>query len=674
VAEAHELFARLDLPAQLLLRARGIGDLEHHVERRARRAAMQRALQRAKRADHRRHEVRPRRRDHARGKRGGIQPVIDDGVQVCLEPAHAFRVGRLAVQHVEEIRGMPQVGSWGHHLLAALDSPVRRHDRGRLRDDRRRLVGGERDCARGRPQGVHRVQPRAGAFAKQRQRGLRQGALGGKLGAKGRTFVCRRQIAVPQQPGGFLERRVRRELADRIPGDNQLSPFAIDVTEARRRRDHPFETAVDRRHGDTVVPVYDAVNVDSRINMSADHPWVSAADASRLLRVSRATLYAYVSRGYIRSQATPGPSRERRYSRDDVERVRRRSEERRNPETAAARALHWGVPVLESSITFIDGARVYYRGHDAVDLARTRSVAAVASLIWRGHFDETFPSEIPQIDIATSRKALPFVARAQALLGHAALHDHRACDFRPLSVAATGWRILHLLTTAATMSQKSGPAIEQALGRAWDVAARGHDVLRSALILCADHELNVSSFTARCVASAGSHPYAVTIAGLAALEGTRHGGSSARVESMLATMRRARPVKGALAARLRRGEPIDGFGHPLYRGGDPRAKALLDVLRDGYRRSPEYAFVTAVADAAASATGELPNLDFALAAVARVLRLPTGSALTLFAIGRTIGWIGHAIEQYGTGQLIRPRAKYVGPVPGAAQADSTAGS
>ena len=70
-----------------------------------------------------------------------------------------------------------------------------------------------------------------------------------------------------------------------------------------------------------------------------------------------------------------------------------------------------------------------------------------------------------------------------------------------------------------------------------------------------------------------------------------------------------------------------------------------------------------VARMASRAAGERPNLDFALAAAARVLRLPAGAPLMLFAIGRTIGWIGHAIEQYATGQLIRPRAKYVGVVP-----------
>src|SRR6266513_3533984 len=121
--------------------------------------------------------------------------------------------------------------------------------------------------------------------------------------------------------------------------------------------------------------------------MSLDHGWISAADASRVLRVSRATLYAYVSRGYVRSQALPGSSRERRYSGDDVERLRRRTEERRDPDKAAARALQWGLPILESSITLIDGQRLYYRGHDAVVLSRSRSLEEVAALIWTGRFD-----------------------------------------------------------------------------------------------------------------------------------------------------------------------------------------------------------------------------------------------------------------------------------------------
>lgn len=132
---------------------------------------------------------------------------------------------------------------------------------------------------------------------------------------------------------------------------------------------------------------------------------------------------------------------------------------------------------------------------------------------------------------------------------------------------------------------------------------------------------------------------------------------------MLESLRRVPSLRSALAARLRRGESIDGFGHPLYRNGDPRARLLLDLLDERYGSSPEYRFVADVARAATATLGEHPNLDFGLAAVARVLKLPSGSPLMLFAIGRSIGWIGHAIEQYANGQLIRPRAKYVGVQP-----------
>src|SRR5579859_2016873 len=109
-------------------------------------------------------------------------------------------------------------------------------------------------------------------------------------------------------------------------------------------------------------------------------PRMTADEAAARLGVSRATLYAYVSRGRIRSQATPGPSRARGYAREDIERLRQRTEGRRDPEKAAAGALRWGVPVLESAITLIDGRNLYYRGKDAAGLARTASIDEVAAL------------------------------------------------------------------------------------------------------------------------------------------------------------------------------------------------------------------------------------------------------------------------------------------------------
>jgi len=398
--------------------------------------------------------------------------------------------------------------------------------------------------------------------------------------------------------------------------------------------------------------------------MKVDTAWLTAAAAARSLGVNRATLYAYVSRGYVRSEAQPGTPRERRYSAEDVERLRRRNEERRDPEKAASRALQWGMPILESSITLIANGKLYYRGHDVVDLARTCSVEEVASLIWSGAFDLDFSDT--QLHVVAGNKAedhLPFIARAQSVLAVVAARDALALDLRPRSVAMTGWRILNLLTSVAGETRELAPTVEETLVNEWHAPNRAAELIRAALILVADHELNVSSFTARCVASAGSNPYGVVIAGLAAIEGTKHGGASIRAESLLEALRRTRNLDGALAERLRRGDAIEGFGHPLYRDGDPRAVALMSMLAERHPKSPELVFAREMASSAESILKEKPTIDFALAVLARVLKLPKGAPLTLFALGRTIGWIGHAIEQYASNEMIRPRARYVGPMP-----------
>lgn len=386
--------------------------------------------------------------------------------------------------------------------------------------------------------------------------------------------------------------------------------------------------------------------------------WVDAREATRLLGVSRGTLYAYVSRGFVRSEPVPGRTRERRYAREDVERLRVRAEERRNPEKAAEHALRWGVPILESAITLIADGKLYYRGHDVAALARERSLEDVASLIWTGAFGaDVFDTPLHVIS-GGSANDLPFVTRAQSVLPLVAARDPLAFDLRPRSVAQTGWRIANLLASVAAESQQIEATIEGTLVRAWDVKTKGAvDVVRATLIVSADHELNVSAFTARCVASASSNPYAVVLGGLAALEGARHGGSTVRVAALYNELRRARDVRRALSDRLRRGDTIEGFGHRLYADGDPRAALLLDMLP----KTKELAFVRSFASAAESVLGEKPNLDFALVATERVLALPRGAAIILFAIGRTIGWIAHAMEQYETGQIIRPRARYVGP-------------
>ena len=389
-------------------------------------------------------------------------------------------------------------------------------------------------------------------------------------------------------------------------------------------------------------------------------PWVEAAEAGELLGVSRATLYAYVSRGHIRSEPLAGRTRRRRYSRDDIERLAARTRERRNPEKAAERALHWGMPILESAITLIADERVYYRGEDVSVLAGTSSVADVAALLWTGGALSTALLSPPRLLRAAPRlkQAVPFMAAGQAALALAGARDPLAYDLRPHAVAQTGWRIVWQLAGVATGVDKPCETLDATLANGWGVT-RAADLVRAALILCADHELNVSTFAARCVASAGSSPYNVVIAGLAALEGTKHGGTTARIEATWNALRGTRDLAGAFAEHLRRDEPINGFGHPLYPHGDPRAKVLLAMLPRGRTAT----FARELADAAFAVLGEAPTIDFALVAATRALGLPSGAALTLFAIGRTIGWIGHALEQYAKDAIIRPRAKYVGEQP-----------
>src|SRR6185437_6230832 len=213
-----------------------------------------------------------------------------------------------------------------------------------------------------------------------------------------------------------------------------------------------------------------------------------------------------------------------------------------------------------------------------------------------------------------------------------------------------------LLACVAGGSPGAAPLHRQ-LAKAWRLDDKGADLVRMSLVLCADHELNASSFTARCVASTGASLRAAVIGGLAALSGPRHGGMTARIEAFWDTLDAAPRPEVIVRQRLTGGEGVPGFGHPLYPDGDVRAVALLD------RILPHHAPWRRWIEEVTALTGQFPNIDLGLVALRRDLRLPAGTAFGLFALGRSIGWIAHALEQRADTQLIRPRAMYVGPLP-----------
>ena len=401
-----------------------------------------------------------------------------------------------------------------------------------------------------------------------------------------------------------------------------------------------------------------------------DERYLSAGRAAEELGVSLATLYAYVSRGMIRSEAVGGKKRNRRYRAEDVRRLRERKERRRDPDGALEGVLHWGTPVMESGITLIDDGRLYYRGRDVLDLAGRKSIEEVAALIWAG--DEAMAPDIfPPGEFEPSERigavlgslsGMSPVEVFQVLLPLAAAEDPAAYDLRPRAVARTGARILRLMTSVACGQDALGLA--EKLGRGWSRQEVGAGALiDAALVLCADHELPVSTFAARCVASSGATPYAVVLAGLAALGGVKHGGEIELVEAFLGEVEVAGDARAVISGRLRRGERIPGFGHSLYPEGDPRGAALLRLTAEAYPQGSAIELSEAVAGEILRLLGGRPTVDFALATVARELGLPAGGAVALFGLGRTVGWIGHAIEQYEGDSLIRPRARYVGEQP-----------
>jgi citrate synthase len=264
--------------------------------------------------------------------------------------------------------------------------------------------------------------------------------------------------------------------------------------------------------------------------------FVDARTAAKHLGIQVRSLYAYVSRGQVRSM--PGEEgRPRLYSLEDLERLRIRRDARSGHGAVAAGALRWGEPVLDSAITAITVRGPVYRGRYALDLVG-RPYENVAELLWSGYLPEA-PIAWPRatIQIAALWKLLPADARPldvmPLVVQLASLQARGKDDPRPDAIIAHARTLIPLLaaslarTPAAFTRALGAPTVAQVIARALEI--EDTPIIDTILVVLADHELNASSFTARIAASTGADPYACIAAALATLSGPKHGTASEEV-------------------------------------------------------------------------------------------------------------------------------------------------
>lgn len=414
--------------------------------------------------------------------------------------------------------------------------------------------------------------------------------------------------------------------------------------------------------------------------------WLSAAEAVQLLGVRHQTLYAYVSRGLVRS-VQGATARTRLYARDDLERVHLKSRARSRPEAMAATLLDRGHPVVPTSITEITADGPSYRGRLAVLLAKQQvSFEQVAELLWTGMWHDVplrwptvtraqgIASLLKGFGSASARHQLPELFALVVMhlaMGRGPVQE-RLVSGRPLEAGREMVQVLtgcfgFLRERGRYVAPRPGRSVAEsvlcALGRPLD--AQDVQLLDAALVLLADHELSPGTFAARVAASAGCSVHSCVAAAILASSGAEVALRYERIENLLEQAGGTRGLLTRARHLLRSGLALPGFEHPLYPAGDPRAAYLLQVLRARRRAVGRVAEILVLVQAMAKEFDVHPRHELAVVAVCRALGLPRGTAVALFTLARIAGWEAHVLEQRLSSTMIRPRARFI---PGAAGA------
>jgi len=393
--------------------------------------------------------------------------------------------------------------------------------------------------------------------------------------------------------------------------------------------------------------------------------WIDAAEAARRLGVKTTSLYSYVSRGLL-SPRRDGDGRRSWFDPQEVAALRRRAHPARTPGPEL---------VFESSVTILGPDRPYFRGRDALVLAREWSYEQAAEWLWTGQ--EAPPPvwrSLPDAVLAAQavQRALPAetlpLDRLSLAVTALAASDPMRHNVDPDAVMATGRALISGMVEALPGQAPRSPGADAGVARRlWPKltkAAPTPDLVRvldAALVLLADHELAASTVSARVAASVKADPYAVVSSALGVVGGPMHGGASLGAERLLSEINEPSRAAVVIGDRLRRGERIPGVGHAVYKSGDGRCDALLGLVREVAPKHPRVAVADAVLRELSNRGLPAANTDFAIATLGQVCGMVPGAGEVVFAVARTAGWLAHALEEYTRRSPLRLRAVYTGP-------------
>ncbi len=415
---------------------------------------------------------------------------------------------------------------------------------------------------------------------------------------------------------------------------------------------------------------------------------LSAKQAADQLGVKVETIYAYVSRGLLDRL----PGEDGRSSVFDARSIERLAARKRGGAKAGGISV-----VLGTSLTLIEQERVAYRGLDVATLSKTAPFEAVADWLWleqplQDVEARWVPWRASPTACATAEKiqsALPdgtaTADRLRSIVSAAGLSDPFRFDLDPAAVAACARRLIAVEVDSLPRSRAeaeqmaSVPALElpdweplhdSVAARLWlrltahAPSARAVAALNAALVLGADHGLAASTLAARVAASVRADPYSVVATGLATVSGPLHGAASAGIHRLLSEVGRPERAVAVVGEHLRRYKSIPGFGHVIYKGWDPRARILLEVIRKAGLDPGRMDVVEQVLELLEDRAPVYPNIDYVLASLTFASGMQEGGGEAIFGVARSAGWIAHALEEYQEPALrFRPRAHYVGLVP-----------